>query len=86
VVRDKNTGKPLAGASVFLNFFGVTRWGTAVTDKEGRSELLGLPKSPNFALTVKPAEGHLYFECAVALRDTPGLKPLTADFELVPRW
>jgi protocatechuate 3,4-dioxygenase beta subunit len=80
VVRDKTTGKPLAGASVG---FGppYTQW-MAVTDKEGRYELLGLAKSPSYKLVVKPADG-LYFERWAELKDTPGLDTLTGDIEMV---
>jgi protocatechuate 3,4-dioxygenase beta subunit len=80
VVRDKDTGKPLPGVSV-------RGWTNprcqAVTDPEGRYELLGLPKSPNYHLALKPAEGQLYFQRQADVSDTPGLGPLTGDIDLV---
>jgi RNA polymerase sigma factor (sigma-70 family) len=87
VVRDKATGKPLAGASVFIEFWGnpkweEPRWGKTIADKEGHYELLGLAKSPNYSLRVKPAEAQLHFACCVRLQDTAGLGPLTANIEL----
>jgi RNA polymerase sigma factor (sigma-70 family) len=81
VVRDKATGKPLAGVAVT----GDVRppWCEAVTDKQGRYELLGLAKSPHYPIVVKPAAGQLYLERRAQLDDTPGLGALTADFEVV---
>ena len=59
------------------------RWGTTVTDKEGRYELLGLAKPPNYKLKVKPPKGQLYFQREVELTDTPGLAALVADIDMV---
>jgi RNA polymerase sigma factor (sigma-70 family) len=78
VVRDKATGKPLAGVSVG-HYHGDLP--AAVTDKEGRYELLGLAKGRQYVLEVKPADG-LYFRRRVRLQDTPGLAALTGDIEL----
>ena len=83
VVREEETGKPLAGVAVFREFWGITRWGKAITDKEGRYELLGLAKAPAYALRVEPAKGQPYFSCNVRLEDVPGLDALTGDVELV---
>jgi RNA polymerase sigma factor (sigma-70 family) len=81
VVRDKDTGKPMAGVCV-------SAWTNprckAVTGKEGRYELLGLAKSGNYWLLVKPTDG-LYFQRQVGFEDTPGLGALTGDIEMV-RW
>jgi protocatechuate 3,4-dioxygenase beta subunit len=88
VVRDKDTRKPLAGVTVFDNGGGmnppdeVPLRPKAVTDQEGRFELLGLPKSQSYLLVVRPADG-LTFQRRVELQDTPGLEALTADIELV---
>jgi protocatechuate 3,4-dioxygenase beta subunit len=78
MVRDKDTGKPIPGATVSAG----TAIG-AVTDKEGRYELLGLAKGPEYGLMVTSAEGNLYFQRAVRVQDTPGLGPIAADVELV---
>jgi protocatechuate 3,4-dioxygenase beta subunit len=88
VVRDQATGKPLAGATLFLHWYFNPRYqeprrGKAVTDKEGRYELLGLAKAPNYNLIVKPARGQLYFQRHVEVQDTAGLDPLTADIDMV---
>ena len=96
VVRDKTTGRPLAGATVFVALGGRwwssafqedpeerVRWGKTVTDKDGRYELLGLAKPPNYKLGVKPPKGQLYFTREVELGDTPGLAALVADIDMV---
>jgi protocatechuate 3,4-dioxygenase beta subunit len=87
VVRDKDTGKPMAGVTVFsrrginprYEELGSPR---AVTDKEGRYELLGLAKAPSYTLMMRPMDG-LYFQRGVGLQDAPGLEALTADVEMV---
>jgi RNA polymerase sigma factor (sigma-70 family) len=79
VVRDKDTRKPLAGVTV-----GVANnpWCKAVTDEQGRYELLGLAKSPRYDLLVTPGDG-LYFQRRAEWNDTPGLGVLTADIDMV---
>ncbi len=77
VVRDKATGKPVAGIAVSGNTTYVSH-----TDKEGRYELLGCPKSSKYGVTATPAPGQMYFAKTVELADTPGFEPLTADLEL----
>jgi RNA polymerase sigma factor (sigma-70 family) len=81
VVRDKETGLPVAGVSVrHLPDQG----SNSVTDKEGRYELRGLAKAPGYLLHLTPADG-TWFQIRVRLGDTLGLAPLTADFALVRR-
>jgi RNA polymerase sigma factor (sigma-70 family) len=79
VVRDKETGKPIAGVSVGTPH---AYWGNAITDKEGRYELPGESKKPDYPLIAKPSDG-LHFQRLVKLQDTPGLGALTCDIELV---
>jgi hypothetical protein len=88
VVRDKDTHKGLAGVTVFESGGINPRYQeysspSAVTDKEGRYELLGLAKKASYLLAVKPADGQTYFQRKVRLDDNPGLEPQTADIELV---
>jgi protocatechuate 3,4-dioxygenase beta subunit len=78
VVRDRDTGKPLAGVSVGRS----GSWLQAFTDKEGRYELFGETKLPVYLLTAVPADG-LHFRRRVELQDTPGFGALTCDIELV---
>jgi hypothetical protein len=79
VVRDKETGKPVAGVQV--GSFATTH--TAVTDKEGRYELLGCPKSKEHQVSATPAEGQPYFVASATFPDTPGLGALGGDISLV---
>jgi hypothetical protein len=79
VVRDKATGKPVAGVTLGLQTTGPT----AVTDKDGRYELLGCPMSQGSVVVAQPQSGQLYFATAARLPDASGPDPLTADFELV---
>src|SRR5262249_2703908 len=85
VVRDQKTGKPLAGVQVNLQYGSVVpppRF-PVTTDKQGRYELLGFRKAPNYQLAVRPANGQVYFGGVFQFTDTTGLTPLTADIELV---
>jgi RNA polymerase sigma factor (sigma-70 family) len=95
VVMDKKTGKPLA--SVTVSAFGTKEDGLprfrsvpetpvyARTDREGRYELLGCEKSPVYSWSYYEPEdrGH-YFPLSKKIEDTAGLKPLTANFEIIP--
>src|SRR5262249_25706738 len=81
VVRDKDTGKPVAGVTVTA--LGQMRAiFKGVTDKNGRYELLGLPRSPRYLLELKPADG-LHFQRWAELQGTPGVNALTGDFDIV---
>jgi hypothetical protein len=79
VVRDKVTGRPVAGVRV-------KAWDgfvEAVTDKEGRYELTGTAKEPRYTLTARPGAGQHYFSALASSDDTPGLAPVTVHFNLV---
>jgi hypothetical protein len=86
-VRALDTGKPLAGVwvygneHVYCNTY-VVRPVRAVTDKDGRYRLVGLPKAKTYELRAYPAAGQNYLVRARTVADTEGLKPLRADFEL----
>jgi RNA polymerase sigma factor (sigma-70 family) len=77
VVRDKATGKPVAG---------VTLWSYLTThrprtDREGRYEMLGCPKAAAYKLYLEPPDGR-HFRIQVQINDTPGFEPLAADIAL----
>src|SRR5262249_13857100 len=78
VVRDKATGRPVAGVKLSLEQIGPT----ALTDGNGRYEL-HCYRLPNYTVMAQPQGGEPYFAAAVRLTDQPGTEPLTADFELV---
>jgi beta-lactamase regulating signal transducer with metallopeptidase domain/protocatechuate 3,4-dioxygenase beta subunit len=79
-VRNKTTGKPMAGVSVNLGGGGSLIKG--LTDQNGHYELRGVHKGPTYRLVATPADG-LFFKRQVTLEDTPGLDSLTCDIELV---
>jgi RNA polymerase sigma factor (sigma-70 family) len=92
VVRDKDSGKPLAGVAVrshriagTLDLNGLSR---TTTDKEGRYRLTGLPKGPGNAV-IAEAYGHVpqaddlpYLPSIRDVAETPGLEPVTVDLPL----
>src|SRR5262249_27329969 len=86
VVRDKDTGKPLAGVTVRSH-----DWNSLVrttTAKDGRYRLLGLPKGPGTKLLAegsgsRPQAKDLPYLAAIReVGDTPGLEPITIDVAL----
>jgi RNA polymerase sigma factor (sigma-70 family) len=83
-VREKGTGKPLAGVQVrgsVMQGLTITESMAAqtTTDAQGRYRLLGTSKSQRYLVLAK-ADG--YFSAIEILPDTPGLEPITADIEL----
>jgi protocatechuate 3,4-dioxygenase beta subunit len=84
VVRDKDSGKPVAGVVLSPGSdprFKNDLW-HAVSDKEGRYELFGVPKSDSYSLHARPVDG-LYLGRRVGLKDPGGLEPLSIDIELI---
>jgi RNA polymerase sigma factor (sigma-70 family) len=80
-VRDRKTGRPIAGA-VEEDASGSYR-ANAVTDANGRYRLVGLPKMEKYPVAVGGKPGVPYFDASNwEIADTPGLEPLTLDFEL----
>jgi hypothetical protein len=73
-VRDKGSGKPLAGIRVN---------GRAVTDAKGHYELHGVAKADGYYVSAAPPPGELYFRRGMMVPDKVGLGPLTADIEMV---
>src|SRR5262249_12889909 len=79
MVRDQKTGKPLAGITIV----DIHRHNWAVTDKDGRYSLPGLPKQESYALTAGGDRGLPYFDVTRSdIASGAGLGPITADFEL----
>jgi RNA polymerase sigma factor (sigma-70 family) len=76
-VRDKATGKPLAGITVLSAMYN-NRW--AKTDEKGQYRIVGAAKHDQYAVSAGSAP---YLNCTkMQIADTPGLEPLTVDFEL----
>jgi RNA polymerase sigma factor (sigma-70 family) len=78
-VRDKETGKPLAGVRVYGDRAKHRAAVSAVTDAEGQFRLVGLPKQSRYEVTFRPPPGRPYLEAGLHLADTEGLRPLAAD-------
>jgi RNA polymerase sigma factor (sigma-70 family) len=81
-VRERGTGKPVAGVSVWGHAIGRSGDAQAVTDAQGRYRLVGLPKAGQRRLILTPAADQPYLWAARELPDDPGLAAQTADFEL----
>jgi RNA polymerase sigma factor (sigma-70 family) len=82
-VREKGTGKPLAGVTVAMGFsYADDKAGTVrtTTDSAGRYRLGGVSKTSRRRLVV--AGGIPYLSSIKQIDETPGLEPLTVDFEL----
>jgi RNA polymerase sigma factor (sigma-70 family) len=80
VVQDGKTGKPVPGVRVSAE----NTTFTCLTDKEGRFEILGYPKSPRYVISVTPPEGQPYFARYNVFDDTPGFEPLRATIYILP--
>ncbi len=81
IVREKHTGRPIAGVSISNEQGGTLA--RATTDAQGRFELAGYLKSPMYSITARPAEGQPFFFMQREVSDTAGLEPIQVDFELV---
>jgi RNA polymerase sigma factor (sigma-70 family) len=88
VVRDKDTGRPLAGialhAAVYNERSHIPIPGIeATTDDQGHYRLAGLPKAPAYRLFVEPGGGKPYLKATLrAAGDTPAFEPVTCDIPL----
>src|SRR5262249_35116500 len=87
VVRDKDTGKPLAGVTIESNKLannpvpGLNMLQTT-TDAEGRYRLTGMPKGAGNTIRLVPPADQPYLSVHADGPDNPGLGPVTVDFEL----
>jgi RNA polymerase sigma factor (sigma-70 family) len=86
-VRDKKTGKPVAGVRIIgrVPNMGYARGGSPVetiTDANGNYQLDGLSKDKQYVITVDTLSGMTYVPEEKELEDTEGLRPMTADFTL----
>jgi RNA polymerase sigma factor (sigma-70 family) len=85
-LRDRDTGKPLAGVTVHGHLIGITgtqEWDLVrtTTDEEGKYRLLGLPKGRHGAITVD-AEDLPYFPGGALIGSAPGLEAVNVDISL----
>jgi RNA polymerase sigma factor (sigma-70 family) len=78
-VREKGTGKPVAGVKVQMGP-GLLWINNATTDERGKYRIVGAPKQDHYSVQ---AAGAPYFVVTKQnIVDTPGFDPLTVDFEL----
>src|SRR5262249_31774925 len=79
-VRDRRTGKPIAGLLVEDGHTGTAK---TATDAQGHYRLVGVPKRSHYAISVGGRPGLPYFDATrMDIADPPGLAPVTADFEV----
>jgi RNA polymerase sigma factor (sigma-70 family) len=86
VVRDRETGKPLAGVIVHSHIVAGAKDSNdyllrTKTDADGRFRLVGLPKGVGTRIWAE-AEELPYLPAEQAVPDTPGLEPVAADIAL----
>ena len=89
-VRDKDTGKPLAGILLQARIPSAEGnnldWGPAtdflrtVSDKEGRYRLVGLPKTADLILRAYSGPGRSYVRLGKRVRASIGLNPVRRGF------
>jgi RNA polymerase sigma factor (sigma-70 family) len=86
VVRDRASGKPLAGVRVNTSFLGLDfHLGppAPVTDANGKYRLEGLPRQQKYAVCAMPPEEGSYLCRSAGAETTPGITPVRIDLELV---
>ncbi len=89
VIRDRDSGKPLAGVMVepskITNPWNISNHNEGLlrttTDKDGRYRLVGLPKGEDNRL-VAMTNDLPYLHAVQKVENTPGLEPVTVDFAL----
>jgi beta-lactamase regulating signal transducer with metallopeptidase domain len=87
VVKDKETGVPLAGVRIECNktaeypVFGATGIETT-SDQQGRYRLAGLPKGRGNHVVVIPAKNQPYRAAGYEIPDSPGLERVVFDILL----
>jgi protocatechuate 3,4-dioxygenase beta subunit len=79
IVRDKEDGKPVAGAWVWSH----QTLARAQTDERGRYGLPGHPKAEQYFVIVEPPRDRPLFSATVQVPDTFGLVPLEVNVDLV---
>ncbi len=87
VVRDTDTKKPLAGVAIVSNRLANdpivgNEMVRTTTDAQGHYRLVGMPKGEGNRIKVVPGNDQPYLVSYKDVPDSPGLDPVTADFEL----
>jgi RNA polymerase sigma factor (sigma-70 family) len=83
VVKDKATGKPIAGVNISGN--AANHWwgdyAQTKTDADGNFRLVGVAKASRYSVSAYAGKSYLPSQQQVS--DSEGLKPLTVNFEVV---
>ena len=88
IIRDKDTGRPIAGVKLGGMVFDEysTLWAEGVeatTDSQGRYRLTGLPKGPAYRLLLEPGSGLPYTVATFRVpAESPALEPVNFDITL----
>ena len=88
VIRDKDTGRPIAGVKLRGAVYKerdllMTPGVEATTDTQGRYRLIGVPKGPAYRLFVEPGEGSPYPKATLHVpAESPALEPVNFDIAL----
>ncbi|CAN5452828.1 hypothetical protein BH10PLA2_BH10PLA2_17100 [soil metagenome] len=90
VVRDKDTGAPIAGAIVRGAHPQQTKFGigpsrinvSTIADGAGQFRLTGLPKGPGNVVGAAPPDDEPYLSTEQSVADSPGFNPIKVDFQL----
>jgi hypothetical protein len=87
IVRDRDSGKPIEGASIVSFRFADTKIGNStlvktVTDREGRFRLTGMPMGAGNEVDVNPPADQPYLPAHYKLPAAGSLNPVHVDFAL----
>jgi protocatechuate 3,4-dioxygenase beta subunit len=86
-VRDRQTGRPLAGIRVGASVNPGSGWYedavSTRTDADGRFRAVGLPKVPHRQVYLNPGDNSPYMTAGYKVPDADGLGPITLDLQLV---
>jgi protocatechuate 3,4-dioxygenase beta subunit len=78
-VRESSSGKPVPGFTLSSSA-GYDNPISAVSDKQGRYRLIGLPKTKQYLLNAEPPPDSAWLRTGARIADTEGLQPLKVDF------
>jgi RNA polymerase sigma factor (sigma-70 family) len=79
VVKEKGTGKPIAGAQVSLGGERISATNPARTDEQGRFRIEGVRKRPLYAIHVTSRD---HYHAMSRLKDTSGRDPIKVELEM----